>query len=231
MKERDLEISHVLLTHWHGDHVGGLPDLMSHAPKLASRIYKHQPDPGQQPIHDGQVFKTQGATIRAVFTPGHAIDHMCFVFEEENALFTGDNVLGHGYSVVEELGTYMKSLNAMKDQECARGYPAHGLEIGNLPAKIRECIRHKTIRETQVHTALTSYKNSANTEGNRKRSLTTRQLVETMYGSVPDEAYTAAIEPFTTEVLWKLAEDRKVGFEFYGGCRRWFVNAPLHVAN
>lgn len=227
LQERDIEISYVLLTHWHGDHVGGLPDLVLYDPKLASRIYKNQPDPGQQPIHNGQVFRTQGATIRAVHTPGHAVDHMCFVFEEEHALFTGDNVLGHGYSVVEDLGTYMKSLQLMKNQGCALGYPAHGLEIHDLPAKMQECIRHKTLRETQIHTALMAYKHSSKAGGRGKRSLTIQELVHMIYGSVPDEAYTQAVEPFTMEVLWKLAEDRKVGFEFQDGCRRWFVNEPL----
>lgn len=227
LKERNVELSHILLTHWHGDHVGGLPDLVSYDPILASRIFKHQPDPGQQPIHHGQVFRTQGATIRAVHTPGHAFDHMSFALEEENALFTGDNVLGHGYSIVEDLGTYMKSLQLMKDQECALGYPAHGLEIQNLPVKMQEYIRHKTMRETQTHTAL---RNSIKAKGNGKRSLTTRELVQNMYGSVPDEAYAQAVEPCITEVLWKLAEDRKVGFESQGGCRRWFANAPLQVS-
>ena len=227
LQEKDIEVSHVLLTHWHGDHVGGLPDLVSYDPSLGSRIYKYQPDPGQQPIRNGQIFRTQGATIRAVHTPGHAFDHMCFVFEEENALFTGDNVLGHGYSVVEDLGKYMKSLGLMKDQGCAHGYPAHGVEIHNLPAKMQECIRQKTKRETQIHTALMAYNNSINAGGSGKRSLTIQELVSMVYGSVTDEAFTQAVEPFTMEVLWKLAEDHKVGFEFQGGCRRWFVNAPL----
>lgn len=52
-----------------------------------------------------------------MFTPGHAFDHMCFVLEEEAALFTGDNVLGHGFTVVEDLGLYMPSLDIMKDRE------------------------------------------------------------------------------------------------------------------
>ena len=227
LQERHIEISYVLLTRWHGDHVGGLPDLVLYDPKLASRVYKNQPDPGQQSIHNGQVFRTQGATIRAVHTPGHAVDHMCFVFEEENALFTGDNVLGHGYSVVEHLGTYMKSLQLMKNQGCALGYPAHGLEIHDLPARMQECIRHKTLRETRIHTALMTYKSSSKAGGRGKRSLAIQELVHMIYGSVSDEAYTQAVEPFTMEVLWKLAEDRKVGFEFQDGCRRWFVNEPL----
>src|SRR6266487_1524470 len=87
LKERKLDISHILLTHWHGDHTGGVPDLISYNPEFASRVYKNQPDYGQHPIEDGQIFATEGATIRAVFTPGHAVDHMCFVLEEENALF------------------------------------------------------------------------------------------------------------------------------------------------
>lgn len=86
------------------------------------------------------------------------------------------------------------------------------------------------MRETQTHTALTTYRNSTNARGNGKKSLSTRELVQNMYGSVPDEAYSQAIEPSITEVLWKLAEDRKVGFESLGGCRRWFVNAPLQSA-
>jgi hydrolase len=225
LKERNLDISHILLTHWHGDHTGGVPDLISYDSELASCVYKNQPDHGQRPIEDGQVFRTEGATIRAVFTPGHAHDHMCFVLEEENALFTGDNVLGHGYTVVQDLGSYMNSLHYMNDQNCAVGYPAHGIKIRDLPQKMKECIRQKELREKQVYSALMGHKAKMIKAGqNGKGSLTIRELVYTLHGDVPDDIFEMALEPFTTEVLWKLAEDRKVGFELGEGNRRWFIN-------
>lgn len=225
LKNRNIDISHVLLTHWHGDHTGGVPDLIAYNPEFASRIYKNQPDRGQLEIEDGQIFQAAGATIRAVFTPGHTVDHMCFVLEEENALFTGDNVLGHGYGVVEDLGTYMNSLSCMGDQNCAVGYPAHGIKIEDLPLKIKQYIRQKEIRERQIYSALVRSKaNMVQAGQGGKGSLTTRELVHSLHGDVPEDVFELALEPFTTEVLWKLAEDRKVGFEVDAGHRRWFLN-------
>ena len=225
LQERNLDISYILLTHWHGDHTGGVPDLIAYNPEFAFRIYKNQPDRGQLPIEDGQVFQVEGATVRAVFTPGHTVDHMCFVLEEESAIFTGDNILGHGYTVVEDLGAYMNSLRYMGDQNCAVGYPAHGIKIQNMPLKIKQYIRHKETREKQIFSALVSHKAKVVTTNQRgKGSLTTRELVYSLHGDVPDDIFQMALEPFMTEVLWKLAEDRKVGFEMDGGNRRWFVN-------
>ncbi|EPS31128.1 hypothetical protein POX_h09426 [Penicillium oxalicum] len=86
---------------------------------------------------DGQRFTVEGATVRAIFTPSHAIDHMCFLLDEENALFTGDNVLGHGFAVVPDLAAYMASLEHMVAQDCTTGYPAHGAVIENLLAKMQ----------------------------------------------------------------------------------------------
>ncbi|RHZ47435.1 Zn(II)2Cys6 domain-containing transcription factor nscR, partial [Aspergillus thermomutatus] len=151
LHSHDLSISHILLTHWHGDHTGGVPGLVSYNPALAEHVYKNLPDADQKPIADGQIFAVQGATVRAIFTPGHSVDHMCFLLEEENALFTGDNVLGHGYSVAPDLGRYMESLERMAGLGCGLGYPAHGAVIDDLPGKLEEYIRHK---ETRVRGAL-----------------------------------------------------------------------------
>ncbi|GLI75111.1 hypothetical protein PoHVEF18_003362 [Penicillium ochrochloron] len=221
LRGRDLEISHVLLTHWHGDHTEGVPDLIAYDPRLASQIYKNQPSPGQNPINDGQIFQTEGAVIRAVFTPGHAVDHMCFILEEENAMFTGDNILGHGHSVAEDLGEYVKSLEIMRAQNCQFGYPAHGIKILNLPRTIQLYIRHKEQRERQIYHALTKV---TRTDNNAKGSLTARELVHSLHGEIPEELFKNAFEPFMTESLWKLAEERKVAFEVVRGQRQWFLN-------
>lgn len=234
LEQRNISLSHVLLTHWHGDHTGGVPDLVRYDSRLRSRIYKNQRDYGQNEIEHGQVFKAPGATIRAVFTPGHAVDHMCFVLEEENALFTGDNVLGHGYSVVQDLNTYMKSLKVMAAEECAIGYPAHGARIEDLPAKMKEYINHKEFRVRQVFAALARSKSELEEIGKAGRGgMTLSQIVgtslvagrvvscpmhcisqllvadmylaESIYGAVDQDLVDKALAPFLTQVLWKVS--------------------------
>ena len=116
-------ISKAIITHWHPDHVGGVKDLLSLCPK--ARVYKNDPATGQNPIHDGQIFETEGATLRAFHCPGHTTDHMAFVLEEEGAMFTGDNVLGHGTAVFEDLAVYLDSLSRMREQFHGRAYPGH----------------------------------------------------------------------------------------------------------
>ncbi|RYP10920.1 hypothetical protein DL764_000356 [Monosporascus ibericus] len=218
----NVTLSHVLLTHWHGDHTGGVPDLLRLYPYLSSSIYKHTPSKSQQPIVDGQIFSVEGATIRAVHAPGHSHDHMCFILEEDDAMFTGDNVLGHGTAAVEQLSTWMDSLNIIKSHDNQIGYPAHGAVITNLPAKVESELGSKTRREAQILRALA--RNGACVgAGRRKTSFTIKQLVTAMHGDhLDEEVREMAIEPFMGEVLRKLAEDGKVAFEMRGGERRWF---------
>lgn len=218
--ENDIQIVTVLLTHWHGDHAGGVADILKRYPHLLSAIHKNRPDQGQQDIEDEQVFRVDGATVRAVYTPGHAVDHMCFVLEEELALFTGDNVLGHGFTVVEDLGTYMKSLEVMQSQGCLKGYPAHGSVIYDLPLKLKEYKSHRLRRERQIVLALQESRHKRPGRG----SVTIEELVQAVHGSVSKEASKMALEPSMNEVLMKLASDRMVGFELQRGAKRWFVN-------
>lgn len=87
--EEKATVHKALITHWHHDHVKGIPDLLQICPQAT--VYKHQPDEGQADIEDGQVFQVDGATLKAFYTPGHTVDHMAFIFEEEDAIFTGDS--------------------------------------------------------------------------------------------------------------------------------------------
>ena len=197
-----------------------MPDLLRLYPHLANSIYKHSPSRAQQPIADGQVFEVEGATVRAVHAPGHSHDHVCFILEEDNAMFTGDNVLGHGTAAVEQLSTWMESLRIMQQHGCKIGYPAHGTVIQNLPGKINSELASKTRRETQVLQTLTKIKRD---EGRGKGSVTVQQLVTAMHGDqLDEEVRKMAIEPFMDEVLRKLAEDRKVAFEIRAREKKWY---------
>ena len=230
LKERDLHLSHVLLTHWHGDHTGGVPDLVAYDATLADRIYKCNPDPGQNDIEDGQTFAVEGATVKALFTPGHAVDHMCFLLEEENALFTGDNVLGHGFTVVEDLALYLQSLDRMAEQACIIGYPAHGARIENLPAKLDQYIKQRRAREKSIYSALLDNMLGGGRNANGKSGLSTREIVTRIHGDVPQQLLQSAFEPSTIETLRMLADTRKVGFAMESGTQRWFINKAVKVA-
>jgi glyoxylase-like metal-dependent hydrolase (beta-lactamase superfamily II) len=219
LAELNISLSHVFLTHWHGDHTGGVPDLLRMYPSLEKSIYKNIPNKTQQPIPDGSVFSVEGATLRAVHAPGHAEDHTCFVLQEEMAMFTGDNVLGHGTAAVEQLSVWLSSLRLMQSHKCKIGYPAHGVVITNLPRKIDLELKAKTRRETQVLRALAQIR----TPGG-KASVTVKQLVSIMHGDDLDpEVRQMAIEPLMGEVLNKLAEDGKVAFEIRRKEKKWYA--------
>ncbi|KAK5061597.1 hypothetical protein LTR84_008141 [Exophiala bonariae] len=227
LEEHSLEIAHVLLTHWHKDHTGGLPDLVAQYPMLASQTYKNCPDLGQLPIKDGQTFSVEGATIEAVFTPGHAVDHMCFILREEQAMFTGDNVLGHGYTVIEDLGAYLTSLRYMEDQQCRAGYPGHGAKLDNLPSKIKSCINREELRLNQVYAILAEKTLSRTVYQRNRPSFTNRELVTFLYGEVSDALFDMALEPCMNRCLWKLAEDGKAAFKLIRAGRSWYARVMM----
>ena len=91
------------------------------------------------------IVHTEGATLRAVFTPGHAPDHLCYYLEEERALFTGDVVLGAGTTVIPDdtgdLGQYMDSLRRLLALDLETIYPAHGPVIRNPKKRLASTLR------------------------------------------------------------------------------------------
>ena len=65
-------------------------------------------------------------------------------------MFTGDNVLGHGTSAVEDLSLFMNTWRKMQSHNCGRGYLAHGAVILNPGVKIAGNLASKVRREKLV---------------------------------------------------------------------------------
>jgi len=184
-------IQEIVLTHGHEDHIGGARFVIERYG--AMRISK-RPSPefddlhalAITPIGEGSVLHTEGATLRAIHTPGHAEDHLCFVLEEEGSLFSGDNILGVGTTVIPgqggDLCQYLDSLERLLAQKPGVIYPAHGPLIRDGEMKIREYIAHRQTRESQILAALG--------EG----PLAIPEIVVRIYAEYPDALHQAAGE-------------------------------------
>jgi ribonuclease/clavin/mitogillin len=158
-------ISAILLTHGHGDHIGGLDriyDTMQAPvrchPKLADRLASIIGDREVvTPLRSREKISLGGnATLQTLFTPGHEVDHISFYLKEDQALFTGDCILGASSSTVRDLATYMKSLHLLSRFEHDTIFPGHG-PIVPPPrgAKlVHQYIEHRDMRERQILRAL-----------------------------------------------------------------------------
>ena len=109
MAENGWEVSHILLTHSHFDHVGGLAELktatnapiyihpdavamLEMAEMAASRwnIPIIPPPPADKMLAEGDIIEVGKQKLEVLFTPGHAPGHVCFYLREHNVLFDGD---------------------------------------------------------------------------------------------------------------------------------------------
>lgn len=103
---------------------------------------------------DGETIAGDGWTLTAVATPGHTSNHLCFALNGQEALFTGDHVMGWSTTVVSppdgDMTAYMESLQKLYDRQDAVYFPAHGPQVDKTRQFVRGMIGHRRQRENQI---------------------------------------------------------------------------------
>jgi glyoxylase-like metal-dependent hydrolase (beta-lactamase superfamily II) len=166
-------VSHIVVTHTHRDHspaaralkaatgaliVGCGPHRSSRQLALgethrldSSGDTAHAPD---SELREGDAVEGPGWSLRALATPGHTVNHLAFAFPEENALFSGDHVMGWSTTIVAppdgSMGDYMASLEKLRDRPETIYWPGHGGPVRDPQRFVRALAHHRRQREASI---------------------------------------------------------------------------------
>ncbi|HYL07488.1 MAG TPA: MBL fold metallo-hydrolase [Candidatus Udaeobacter sp.] len=182
----------VLVTHSHPDH---LP-LAAPLAEAHGATVRRYPELG-----DGDIVRVGNLNITALYTPGHAPDHLSFLLEDDRAVFTGDLILGQGSSMVTypegDVAAYLRSLERLAALEPRILFPGHWDPVTDAVAKIDEYRHHRLEREAQILAEV------------RRGPGTAPELTRRVYGELDDPLFRAA-EMTLRAHLRKLVDDGAV---------------------
>ena len=191
----------IVVTHTHPDHAPGAAPLAS---RTGAEVLGFSARDGFEPSRAvGEAFELEGPdfTLRALHTPGHASNHLCWLLVEEAMLFSGDHVMQGSTVVIAppdgDMERYLESHRRLLelDPPLDAIAPGHGSLLDDPPATVGGIIDHRLTRERLVSDAL-----------HGARRATVDDLVPTVYADVPEALY-----PVARYSLW--AHLRKLGAE------------------
>ena len=162
-------VSCIVVTHSHRDHAAGAAALqrLTGAPIYGARAYvpgragasradashalDYVPDVA---LADGERIAGRGFTLEAIATPGHAANHLCFAFIEQNALFSGDCVMAWSSSAIippdGAMADYAASLMKLRRRREAVYWPGHGGPVTDPQRRLAALARHRRRREAAI---------------------------------------------------------------------------------
>tara|TARA_Y100001970_G_scaffold272645_1_gene369643 strand:+ start:1456 stop:2220 length:765 start_codon:yes stop_codon:yes gene_type:complete len=135
IKKKKLKIDYIFITHHHSDHTSGVPGLLKEYPK--ARLYS----PSKlfsleiRNISDGDIIKTSLNEFKVLSTPGHTLDHIVLIDQENKFLFAGDVLfrLGCGRIFEGSIEQMHNSLNKLFDLSNEMNvYCGHEYTLNNL---------------------------------------------------------------------------------------------------
>ena len=199
----------ILCTHTHIDHSPGALALKAAtgaqvlgrpAPKDGRQDMSFAPD---RVLEHGDVLDCGEFSLRAVHTPGHASNHLCYLLEREKLLFTGDHIM-QGSTVVigppdGDMVAYLASLESLFALDLARIAPGHGHPIETPHDEVRRLIAHRLKREQKVIDAVAVTGAPATVE----------ELVAIAYADTPQRLHPVAQRSLYAHLL-KLERDKRV---------------------
>ena len=105
-------------------------------------------------LANGEAIGADGWTLQAIATQGHTSNHLCFALREEQALFSGDHVMGWSTTVIVppdgDMAAYVGSLELLLERDDYLYYPAHGPAVEQPRRLVSRLIGHRRQRERQI---------------------------------------------------------------------------------
>jgi glyoxylase-like metal-dependent hydrolase (beta-lactamase superfamily II) len=155
----------IFATHTHNDHSPATLALQARTgAQVLGRVplHKEWQDTSFAPdvhLEGGERFElSNGSTLLAIHTPGHASNHICYLLEQEKLLFTGDHVMQLSTVVINppdgDMAAYIASLRELKERDLEWLAPGHGFLMPNPKRAMESIIAHRLRREAKVVDAI-----------------------------------------------------------------------------
>jgi glyoxylase-like metal-dependent hydrolase (beta-lactamase superfamily II) len=181
----------IACTHTHIDHFPGVAGLKE---RTGADVLAFDARDGlviDRSLADGDPIEATEFVLRAIHTPGHASNHLCYLLEQERMLFSGDHIMNGSTVVIRppdgDMTAYLEQLERLKAwrPRLRSIAPGHGHLIEQPIAKIDEYLDHRRLRESQVLDCVQSGTSSV------------KKIVATLYPDLIDE-----LIPMAEATVW-----------------------------